>query len=448
MDLTAGIPRPDLEEQLERAVEEGHSMAILSIAADPTVDPVALLNAAGDDRVFFWQEPSAGRAFLGIGSAWEATGGTDNRFTTIAEELEALDAGSLRLGLPRSPFVGAGFAFSPESQWNALPSALARLPRLAYVRDYEGTFWQVAEPITDPHQTAEKLVAGLDRATKLAGVPSPDPLPVGRHPEALDDPVYRKLVASAIHSIERGEFEKVVLARSVETPATPDLGRLLARLGTQHPEAASFAIGDGRSVFCGATPELLVRWSQGRARSVALAGTVARGETPAEDALFGETLMADPKEHAEHQFVIDHVVERLAEMGLKPKTEATDLMKLSAVQHLRTTIEAEGDLNGGVIPLVAALHPTPAVGGTPDSGALDFITRHEGLDRGWYAGPLGVMNLDGEGEFWVALRCALLDRDHSTLFAGAGIVAESEPDRELAETTLKLQNLGALIGLA
>ena len=335
----------NLEEQIRVAIGEGRDIAILNVAADPNLDPVAMLDASAEESIFFWQQPSASRAFVGFGSAWDATADSGDRFANIKLSFEDLARRCVLLGIQRSPFLGAGFAFSADSQWSALPPALARLPRLAYVRDYEGTYWQVAAPITDPVETAALLVSQLDNLRGLATGESPDPLPFGRSPEALDDPIYRKLVESAIQSIERGEFAKVVLARSVETPATPELGRLLARLGTQHPEAASFAIGDGQAVFCGATPELLVRWSQGQASSVALAGTVARGQTPQLDTELGRDLSSDPKELAEHQFVIDHVVDRLRDLGLVPTAEETDLMKLSAVQHLRTTVTATGALD-------------------------------------------------------------------------------------------------------
>ncbi|NNC42337.1 MAG: isochorismate synthase [Acidimicrobiia bacterium] len=429
------------------------SLVVWTTRAEPEVDPLAIVAGADHEDTFFWQIPVGNRSFVGIGQAWETTSDGVNRFKDLDAAIDHVRDTTTLVGEPISPTLGAGFAFAEASDWNALPPALARLPRLAHVQDGEDSYWQIATRIGEPGSTrseriARELITGMQSIMDLAATPLPKPIAIGAVPTPGDDPAYRKLVSAGLKSIHRGEFDKVVLARSVDTPATPALGPLLARLRQQHPEAATFAVGNG-VVFCGATPELLVRWSAAdeTATSAALAGTTRRGTTEAEDASLAAELLNDPKQLAEHQFVVDHLLDRFSSSGMEPRSSATDLMKLSNVQHLRTAVVATGSVPDGVLGLADQLHPTPAVGGTPDSTALDFINRHEGLDRGWYAGPVGIVTLDGDGEFWVALRCALLEKDHTTLFAGAGIVAGSDPDSELEETTLKLQNLGALIGL-
>ncbi len=445
-----------LVESLPRSIQAAppsHSLAVLTVRAEPGIDPLAIAAGADHQDTFFWQLPSSGRSFVGIGQAWEKTATGSKRFEKLDDARRRLRDTTHLLGEQISPTLGAGFSFADESDWNALPPALARLPRLAYISHGEDAYWQVATEIdhrgpSSADRIARDLTSNLNAIMTMAATPLPEPVAIGEVPTPDDDPSYRKLVAMGVKSIHRGEFDKVVLARSVDTPSTPALGPLLARLRLQHPEAATFAIGNG-VVFCGASPELLVRWSHasGTARSAALAGTVRRGATAEDDAALGSELIHDPKQRAEHQFVVDHLLDRFSSAGMAAEASDTDLMKLSSVQHLRTAIVATGSHEDGVLALADRLHPTPAVGGTPDTSALDFINRHEGLDRGWYAGPVGMLNLDGDGEFWVALRCALLEKDHTTLFAGAGIVAGSDPDSELDETTLKLQNLGALIGL-
>ncbi len=429
------------------------SVVVWTTRARPGVDPLAIVAGADHENTFFWEIPYAGRSFVGIGQAWETTSEGADRFRDLDAAIAHLRDSTTLVGEPMSPTLGAGFSFAETSDWNALPPALARLPRLAHIRNGRDSYWQIATTIGEPgagrsERIAHELIAGMQTIMDLATTPIPEPIAIGDVPTPGDDPAYRKLVSAGLKSIHRGEFDKVVLARSVDTPATPAPGPLLARLRQQHPEAATFAIGNG-VVFCGATPELLVRWSaaDGTATSAALAGTTRRGTTEADDAALAAELLNDPKQLAEHQFVVDHLLDRFSSSGMEPRSSETDLMKLSNVQHLRTAVVATGSVPDGVLGLTDELHPTPAVGGTPDSTAVDFINRHEGLDRGWYAGPVGIMTLDGDGEFWVALRCALLEKDHTTLFAGAGIVAGSDPDSELEETTLKLQNLGALIGL-
>jgi isochorismate synthase len=182
--------------------------------------------------------------------------------------------------------------------------------------------------------------------------------------------------------------------------------------------------------------------------SVALAGTIARGADPAADDDLAARLVADPKEREEHQHVVAGIRQSLEAMGVRvgPPAEPT-VRKLATVQHLETRISGETEVAVSLIDLVGALHPTPAVGGLPEEGAVDWINLNEDLERGWYAAPIGYVTADGDGEFHVALRCALLEGGIARCFVGAGIVAGSDPDRELAETTAKLRAIaGSLAG--
>jgi isochorismate synthase EntC len=159
-------------------------------------------------------------------------------------------------------------------------------------------------------------------------------------------------------------------------------------------------------------------------------------------------MMASPKIRAEHQFVVDDITARLATLGLVGETPVEpDVMRLARVQHLRTPITARVERRSGgvsdmdVIRVANVLHPSPAVGGTPSDPAVEWILANERFDRGWYAAPVGWTDLDGNGELRVALRSALVDESQVQLFSGAGIVADSDPDDELAETGVKLRAL-------
>jgi isochorismate synthase len=198
----------------------------------------------------------------------------------------------------------------------------------------------------------------------------------------------------------------------------------------------------------GATPELLVGRCGDRVRSSALAGSAPRGRTPQDDARHARELRESKKENEEHALVVRAIVESLAPLCDRlDVAESPRLLRLQGIQHLHTPIE--GVLRPGSLPalfeLGARLHPTPAVAGSPRRAALDWIDRFEGLDRGWYAAPVGFVGPDGAGELRVALRSALLrqlaEGDEARLFAGGGILADSDPDRELEETRIKLRAL-------
>ena len=207
-----------------------------------------------------------------------------------------------------------------------------------------------------------------------------------------------------------------------------------------------FAIRDRDCWFVSATPEKLVALSGGRVETAAVAGSAPRGRCQEEETRHSAWLLASGKERVEHEIVEHFIRDALRETcGPLEGPESPRILKLEGIQHLETPLfgsmlpSARGHIS--ILDLVSALHPTPAVGGAPTEPALDWLEQHEGLDRGWYAGPVGYVDGKGEGEFRVALRSALLHRRRARLFAGAGIVSSSDPKRELAETRLKLRAL-------
>jgi isochorismate synthase len=215
---------------------------------------------------------------------------------------------------------------------------------------------------------------------------------------------------------------------------------VLARLEAAYPACHVFAISRGRRTFLGATPERLVRLERGVVCATALAGSVRRGATPAEDAALVATLQASAKNRHEHEVVVRGLTHDLAELCDDVRAAAEPVpMTMRNVHHLYTPVTARLRAGHDLLDLVARLHPTPAVGGLPRDAALEWLREHEGLDRGWYAAPVGWMGADGDGEFAVALRSALLDGESATLFAGCGVMSDSDPDDELAESELKLR---------
>jgi menaquinone-specific isochorismate synthase len=262
---------------------------------------------------------------------------------------------------------------------------------------------------------------------------------------------YPAAVQAALGDIAAGRYHKIVLARTIDHVAPAPLHplRALNRLRERFPDCYSFSVANGRGQsFIGASPERLVRVSQGALETEALAGSARRGATASEDATLGGALLHSDKDRREQRLVLDSIVRRLAPLGLVCTHPAEPALKrLANVQHLLTPIRAEVPPGVRLLDALAVLHPTPAVGGSPREAALPRIAELEDFSRGLYAGAIGWINSRGGGEFFVGLRSALVADARATLFVGAGIVAGSDPEKEQAETELKARALAdALIG--
>lgn len=277
------------------------------------------------------------------------------------------------------------------------------------------------------------------------------PLPADRPRYAgasAPDLAWLEAVAEAERRIRRGELDKVVLARDYEMWSREplDVRVLLRRLTAAFPECYTFLV----SGLLGASPELLIRTRGRRVESVPLAGSAHRDPDPVVDERLGKELLASPKDRREHEMAAASVGRVLGELceRLVRDPEPT-LLRLANVQHLATRFQ--GHLMAGpdapdVFDLLAALHPTAAVGGSPPAAALEVIAELETIDRGRYAGPVGWVDGEGNSEVAIALRCAEVTGTRARLFAGAGIVAGSRPEDELEETRLKLEAMISVLG--
>jgi isochorismate synthase len=274
------------------------------------------------------------------------------------------------------------------------------------------------------------------------------PLVVAEEQPSRD--AFRRLVGMFAGAVCRGRIDKVVLARRVgfRSQVELDVPNALRRLAVSAPESTTYAFRrDGRT-FLGATPERLVRTEGRRFRTVAVAGTIRRGAGAAEDATLGAALLASEKDREEHAIVVSAIRELLTPVAdtLEVAPEP-GVMTLRYVQHLVTEISGTLPDAHGLLALGERLHPTPAVGGEPRELALSLVDEHEGFERGWYAGPIGWLGVDGDGELCVALRCGIVDRTRATLFAGCGIVADSDPDQEWEESRIKLRAVISALGI-
>jgi salicylate biosynthesis isochorismate synthase/menaquinone-specific isochorismate synthase len=322
------------------------------------------------------------------------------------------------------------------------------VPEVSLARRRERTWLTVNQAVSADDTEEDVLARVAGRLGELRATPLPllDPAPTGafRIHSPMPPSHYEEAVARAVQRIRGGELEKVVLAREVqvEAPTDHDPAAVFAVLRDGFPSCFVYAVGRGEATFIGASPELLIRRDGQRASTVSLAGSIRRSADPAVDDHLGERLLRSDKDRHENAIVARRIAQALAPYSVWV-TAAPEpvVVRVANIQHLAAPIRAQLARPVGAIELAGALHPTPAVGGEPQALAERTIPALEGFDRGWYAGALGWSDLTGDGEFLVALRCALLRGRLATCYAGGGIVADSDPAAELAETEVKLQAL-------
>ncbi|HEY4278230.1 MAG TPA: isochorismate synthase [Conexibacter sp.] len=438
----------------------GEALAAVTVSAPAGIDPAAVVFASRrpDDPFYALEQPDRdGTALTALGCvrALEASG--PDRFETVAGAWQALAADAVADppdGPAGSGLVAVGgFAFSPRGgespNWSGFAPASLHVPEIAFARrggDLRLTVAALATPDDDPAQLLARIEARLDSLVPAGDLPLLDPAPAGRYrvASAMPPEHYEGAVARAVEKIEAGDVEKVVLAREVQVhaPVAHDPGAVFGALRAGFPGCFVYAVGRGEATFIGATPELLVRRDGERASTVALAGSTRRSADPSVDDHLGEALLRSDKNRGEQAIVTRRIARALRPHSLWV-TAAPEpvVVRVANIQHLATPIRAQLKRPLAATALVDVLHPTPAVGGEPFEQAERLIPQLEGFDRGWYAGPVGWTDTSGDGEFCVALRCALLRGSVAHCYAGVGVVRDSDPAAELAETEVKLQAL-------
>ncbi len=399
----------------------------LSVLTAEIADPGSLLELVPDASPFAWLRRGEGLVGWGVATQRRTTGAdrflhASDWWRTVSDAAEVSD----EVTVPGSGLVcfgGFGFADDPGD-------SVLVVPRVVVGRR-NGTAW-----IT--------LIGAADEPAELPDlVPQPtpaDPGPVTFSDGALSGAAWQGVVADAVARINAGDLEKVVLARDLvaTAPEPIDVRGPLRRLARSYQMCWTFHV-DG---WFGATPEMLVRREKGLVTSRVLAGTIRRTGDDAHDLALAATLARSSKDLEEHEYAVRSVADSLApycdSMNLP---DSPFVLHLPNVMHLATDVTAvvhDSDrASANALELAAALHPSAAVGGTPTKTAVALISEIEGMDRGRYAAPVGWMDARGDGEFGIALRSAEHSGDTVRLFAGCGIVADSDPEAELAEAQAK-----------
>lgn len=428
------------------------------------IEPIKLFDAARKcaEKCFLWAQGSPEFAIVSIDAAHTLEAQGTQRFKQVQAGWHAvldqalIDQPDKVAGV--GPVLSGGFCFDPEQArtplWHDFADASLILPRLQLTCSMNASYLTlnvVIQAQQDPTLEADRLQQlwqqVLDQAqTDAQGEPVAEPW---HYRDVLPAEQWKQLVREVTATINTGSMQKVVLAREVQAERSRPCAvrQSLERLRDMSPRAYLFAISRGERCFFGATPERLVRLDANLVEVTALAGTSRRGAIAEEDQALGEQLLASVKDRHEHALVVAMLRNTLDAFckDLDIPSEPT-LLKLKNVQHLYTPIVGNLRADTNLLDLVAALHPTPAVGGMPRAAALEYLHSHEQLDRGWFAAPVGWIDAHGDGEFAVALRSALVDGNHASLFAGCGIVGDSDPESEFAETALKLRAMMFALG--
>jgi len=485
---TAVMERPGTDSPLrERPCPEEGPRLVSLVAPAPAADPVRVFEEArrqGWDAVL-WYLPSRRVALVGVGAVATLAAAGEDRFAGVAGQWRAMAGNALCFRTEEvpaaepeavdpapGPILMGGFAFAAgdhQGIWKAFGDARFWFPRWVYQVDGQRAWVHVqahtgGEPAAARRMVEGELAACRERLAAAwatgAGVP-PAPAPEqkeagepGRAGRVTRRDVPEKVqwlaaVEEVVAAIRAGRLEKAVLARTVQAHApggfVPETA--LRFLREHYRDCYVFAVARGGACFLGATPERLVRLQGGQVEVACLAGSIARGRTEGEDARLGDELLSSAKNRHEHLVVLEAIKSGLAPLCRElTAAEEPVLLKFANVQHLYTPVRAHAAAGVSIFELAERLHPTPAMGGHPKNEALHLIRRLESCDRGWYAGPIGWIDGKGEGEFAVAIRSALVDGEDAWLYAGCGIVADSDPESEYEESCLKLRPMLAALG--
>ncbi len=410
------------------------------------------------DRLY-WRDPHRLLTFAGCGTSYRIFfNAQPNRYTMVESKWQKLLDLAIHYGEKvegTGPLLFGGFSFDPLKQktalWKKFADSHFYLPTYLLTHNQKGLYLTI-NIVVEPNTSLDAISLPDEGFIQQALAYREDMIFPPNHVTSIQDIAAEEWVTSveqAIERMHRTEVEKVVLAREVQLTLheQASIGAILHHLLEREQTSYVFALESGEDCFIGATPERLVQKEGTKLLSTCLAGSTPRGRSEEEDLVLGNNLLSDAKNRREHQIVVDMIQAAL-------QTECTKLsipnepvlMKLQHIQHLFTPVVGECNESVSLLRLVEKLHPTPALGGWPKQQSVDVIREIEPLDRGLYGAPIGWIDALGNGEFAVAIRSALIHGQAASLFAGCGVVVDSDPEAELQETRVKIKPMLTAIG--
>ncbi|MFO8233528.1 MAG: isochorismate synthase [Longimonas sp.] len=453
--IDADAVRQALRAKVRQALQSMNGVTqvrTVSVEVPVAIDPLAWGAVQTQAPFAYWRSRTTDSTYAVVGAARQWQGIVAPEQGTLPESAVARLAPWLDR-LPPGVRLWGGARFDPQSNredaWADFGAWTFMLPRFTLHRS--GSTTHLHATLVAPHDP-QKREAVLRQVDALRFPNIPDVHADAHRLRRIDRPTradWMQQVRAAVKAIRNEQLRKVVLARAVDLHFDHALmpWALLHRLQQETPQCTAFGWQPKRSgpAFIGATPERLFQMREDTLHTEAIAGTRPRGATPADDAMLRHELLTSDKDRREHAFVQDAIADALAPLATDVDVpNAPSELALQRKRHLRSEITATLHEATSPLDVLNALHPTPAVGGTPTRHACAFIREHESFDRGWYAGPVGWMTQDA-AEMLVAIRSALVDRDTLTLYSGAGIVEGSDPASEWDEIENKLADFKAAL---
>lgn len=415
-----------------------------------TIDPLHLFEAAKplNKNRMFWTSTEVDYSIVGIGQAWEIIADasrftvTQKKWKTLLEEAVIHDpyqeegTGIVALG---------GMSFDPACKraklWKNFQPSQFTIPEFTVIKNKQRCYLTMAV-VVKPSDQLENLIDKWNTFKDLLHVPVQFPKATSvRYKEEMEIDKWLASVQKAIEEIKQERAQKIVLARElrVKLNKRAEVSIILKKLLESQTNSYIFAFEKEEDCFIGATPERLVKLNGSDLLSTCLAGTAPRGKTIKEDNKISEALLQDEKNREEHEYVVQMIKSSMQAYCTDihiPKEPV--VYPLKNLHHLYTPVQAKLKKGFSIFDIIKRLHPTPALGGVPRERSLTFIREHEQMDRGWYGAPIGWLDSNENGEFAVAIRSGLIQKDEASLFAGCGVMKDSKLESEYEETKVKL----------
>lgn len=407
---------------------------------------------------FYWQNREKTFTLVGLGHAYVIQNDQNqSRFDAVEQEWKQLTKNIVQEEQDLQPILFGGFTFDPQNEvkgeWANFPQSYFAVATHQLVLRNDKAYVSI-NLITDKPDSAKTFDALRKERDHLIHAAQVKELKTYSKPEmtSYEEPykeAYLASIGKVTSLIKNQQAQKVVIARSLalqfkEAVTSP---QILSHVVHEQPESYLFGLEHGSMLFFGASPERLVKVDNGKAFSSCVAGSIKRGKTAEEDEALGQSLLNDTKNRGEHHYVVEMISQTFDKNCTEVKLpKQPKLLKIRDIQHLYTPVEGTLAREATILQLVKHLHPTPALGGVPRKEAMEIIRQYEPMNRGLYAAPIGWLDADGNGEFAVAIRSAALIENNAYLYAGGGIVADSEPILEYEETLVKFRPMLRALG--
>ena len=455
--------RQGIIKAIDQAKKLSQSVLVSEVQRIERIDPFKFF-AAGRNLFlgerFFWKDPNEDHILVGMGVARQIQSDqAATRFVDIEKEWKRFTETAIIIGDKKEsgtgPVMLGGFSFDPlkkkSTLWSKFSDSLFHIPTFL-LTIVKGQVYFTTNVVCAQHDDVklfDKINKERQSILTLASQDLEVSLPPLERIEEVKPEEWKETVTRLVQSLQNSPLKKVVLAREIRLFFEQEVAveKVLSHLIDEQKESFIFAFEANGDCFIGASPERLVKKEGEKVFSTCLAGSIARGSTPAEDQVIGQSLLEDQKNLIEHKYVVDMIKDAMMEtcdhvsLPNSPK-----LMKMKYIQHLYTPVTGKNRKGTTLFDLVDRLHPTPALGGLPKKEAVEKIREIEDLDRGFYAAPIGWLDHQENGEFAVAIRSALVQGKEASLFAGCGVVADSNAESEFNETNIKFRPMLTALG--